>query len=279
MVSKFRRPTSLIEAGFLTVLCGLTAVAAEKPLAIPGGSTLRVRLGTTLTDKTNETGDKFTGVVTIPIVVNGEEVVPAFSQVTGHVAFIKPSGRVRGRAQMRIVVDSLLTPDNLNYPLAGTLEDAQGGVCGDTTVAGQGKADEEGTITGCGKSTKKAVKDAAIGAAIGAAGGASVGAATRGGCDVYGNCYPSSGPSMGADIGYGAAAGVGTALIYTLLKHEKHIVLTSGMELIFTVNRTTEADSAAPGENAAAGATAGTVGSPAADAPPPNKFLSAQPTN
>ncbi len=241
-----KRFTNFITAGFLAALVGLAALAAEKPGAIPAGSILRVRLNTTLTDKTNQTGDRFTGAVTVPIVVNGQEVVPAFSQVSGHVAFVKPSGRVRGRAQMRIVVDSLWTPESVVYPLSGTLEDTQGGVCGDTTIAGKGKADEEGTITGCGKSKKKAVKAAALGAGIGAAGGASVGAATRGGCDYYGNCWPSSGPGIGTDIGYGAAAGAGTALIYSLFRHEKHIVLTQGMELIFTVNRTTTPEGAPP---------------------------------
>jgi hypothetical protein len=44
---------------------------------------------------------------------------------------------------------------------------------------------------------------------------------------------------MGADIGYGAAIGAGTALLYSLLRHEKDIVLVQGTELTFIVNRTT----------------------------------------
>jgi len=227
----------------------MAALAAENPAPpapIPAGSTLRVRLETTLTDKTNTTGDPFNGVVTEPIVVNGQEVVAKFSMVTGHVAFVKPSGRVRGRAQMRIVIDRLTTPDNVVYPLSSTLEDTHGGVCGDTSVAGKGKADEEGTITGCGKSKKDAAKAAAIGAAVGAGAGATVGLASRGGCDYYGNCYPGSGPGIGASIGYGVGIGAGTTLIYSLLKHEKHIVLVEGSQLTFTVNRSTTADETAP---------------------------------
>lgn len=243
----FRKLRSFLGLGFLAAMLGLTAFAAEKPAPIPAGTALHVRLETTLTDKTNKTGDLFTGMVAEPIVVNGKEIIPGFSQVNGHVAFIKPSGRVRGRAQMRIVVDNVTTPDNVTYPLAGTLEDTQGGVCGDTNIAGKGLTDEEGTITGCGKSKKKALKDAAIAAGVGAAGGASVGMATRGGCDYYGNCWPSSGPGVGTDIGVGATAGAGTALIYSLFKHEKHIVLTQGMELIFTVNRTTDAETTSAG--------------------------------
>ena len=44
---------------------------------------------------------------------------------------------------------------------------------------------------------------------------------------------------MGADIGYGAAIGASTALLYSLLRHEKDIILVQGSELTFVVNRTT----------------------------------------
>jgi hypothetical protein len=220
--------------------------SAEKPASIPAGSTLQVRLETTLTDKTNKSGDTFTGEVSEPVMANGKEVVPQYSTVNGHVAFVKPSGRVRGRAQMRIVIDNVITLDNVMYPLSSILQGAQGGVCEETTVIGKNKANEEGTITGCGKSKKQAAKAAAIAGAIGAAAGASIGMAGRGGCDYYGNCYPSTGPGMGTSIGYGIGIGAGTALLYNLLKHEKHIVLIEGMQLTFTVSRTTNADQSSP---------------------------------
>jgi hypothetical protein len=244
-------PRALGPAVLAAAILFSNAPAAEKPPAIPAGSTLRVRLGTTLTDKTNKTGDPFTGEVTDAIVVNGKEVIAQYSTVNGHLAFVKPSGRVRGKAEMRIVIDNITTPDNVVYPLSSILEDAQGGVCGDTTVIGKNsKANEEGTITGCGKSKKQAVKGAAIAAGIGAAAGATVGMAGRGGCDYYGYCYPQQGPGIGTSIGYGAGIGAGTALIYNLFKHEKHIVLVEGMHLTFTVNRTTAADeSAKPSPN------------------------------
>jgi hypothetical protein len=54
------------------------------------------------------------------------------------------------------------------------------------------------------------------------------------------------GHGMGADIGHGAAIGAGTALIYSLLKHEKDIILVQGTELTFIVNRTTEAKDLPP---------------------------------
>jgi hypothetical protein len=224
-----------------------TAVfATDKPVAVPAGASLRVKLGTLLSDKTSKVGDPFTAKVTYPIAVDGQEVIPTGSIVDGHVAFIKESGRVKGKAEMRLVVDRVTTLDDVIYPLSSTLQEAHDVNCNNSSVGSKvgdkGQSNEEGTITGCGKTKKDLMKDTAIGAGVGALGGLSTGMATRGGCDYYGNCYPQTGPGVGADIGYGVGIGVGTALVYNLLKHEKHIILVQGTPLTFIVSRTTDAD-------------------------------------
>src|SRR5579859_7024793 len=88
-------------------LFGVAIQAADKPLPIPAGSTLQVRLDTLLSDKTNKSGDPFTGVVMHPIMVDGKDVIPQYSAVKGHVTFVKQSGRIRGAAQLRIVIDNV----------------------------------------------------------------------------------------------------------------------------------------------------------------------------
>ncbi len=204
-------------------------------VTVPAGSTLHVRLTKTLTSKTSKTGDLFSGQVTEPVTVNGQDVVPTGSLVDGHVAMVKPSGRIAGKAEMRIVLDHVLTPDDVRISMAGSLEDAHGGPCASTA------GDDEGTIKGCGKSKKDAAKDAAIAGAVGAGAGATVGMGSKIECEYYGSC---GGPGMGASIGYGAAIGAGTALIYNLFKHEKEIVLVQGTDLTFVVNRTVTANAA-----------------------------------
>jgi hypothetical protein len=206
----------------------LSASAADAP-TIPPGTILHVRLGTTITSKTNKPGDTFTGDVLQAVVSGDQTIVPQGSTVSGHVAFLKPAGRIKGKAQMRIVLDSITTPDDQTLRLSSTLEDTHGGVCGNTAN------DEEGTIVGCGKSKKDAAKDAAIGAAIGAGAGSTVGMGKEIDCRYYGNC---GGPGLGGDILYGAGIGAGTALLYNLFKHEKEIILVQGSELTFVVNRT-----------------------------------------
>ncbi|MGH9455832.1 MAG: hypothetical protein ACRD2O_17885 [Terriglobia bacterium] len=225
------------------VCVSLAALGVDTPPpatpAIPAGTTLRVQLDTTLTDKTNKTGDTFVGEVSEPITVNGKEVIPKYSEVDGHIAFLKPSGRIAGKAQMRLVLDKIVTADNLVFPLNGSLEDAQGGVCAKTSNTGSTKADEEGTITGCGKSKKKALEAMGIAGGVGAGVGATIGMGNEMECMYYGYCPPSH---MGGDILHGAEIGAGTALVYMLFKHEKHIVLIQGSELTFLVNRTALAD-------------------------------------
>jgi hypothetical protein len=204
------------------------AAKAYRGLVLQAGSALHVRLQTTLTSKTNKTGDKFTGFVEQPVTVDGKIVVPRGSLVDGHVVMVKQSKRIKGVGQMRIVLDDITTEDGAEFFLNGSLEDAQGSPCAKTAN------DDEGTIKGCGKSAKSALKGAAIAGAMGAGAGATVGMGHEIDCNYFGNC---GGPSFGADIGYGAAIGAGAALIYNVFKHEKALVLLQGTHLTFIIDR------------------------------------------
>jgi len=216
----------------LTWTAAFSSLRAAEPTTIPPGTILHVKLQTTITSKTNKLGDTFSGLVLQDVLSGQETIVPEGSLVSGHVAFLKPAGRIKRKAQMRIVLDSITTPEEQEIRLSSTLEDTKGGVCGSTAN------DEEGTIVGCGKSKKDAAKDAAMGAAIGAGAGATVGMGHEIECRYYGNC---GGPGLGGDILYGAGIGAGTALLYNLFKHQKEIILLAGSELVFVVNRTLDA--------------------------------------
>jgi hypothetical protein len=208
--------------------------ANNKPtgLLLPAGSSLHVRLQTTLTSKTNKTGDKFSGYVEQPVTANGKTIVPVGSLVDGHVVMVKNSKRIKGVGQMRIVLDDITTENGDEFLLNGSLEEAQGSPCAKTA------SDSEGTLKGCGKSAKDAMKGAAIAGAMGAGAGATVGMGHEIECNYYGNC---GGPSFGADVAYGAAIGAGAALIYNVLKHEKPLVLLQGTHLTFVVDRSVTA--------------------------------------
>ncbi len=265
---------SAIRASAIMIVLAVTAAFAEDPKPqrpmLPAGSLIRVRLKTTLSDKTNKQGDPFTAMLYEPVTANGEEVIPAGSVLNGHVAFTKESGRVKGVAEMRLVADSIEVPEeSVRYNLTASLEEAQGADCQKVD-----NSSEEGTIKGCGKTAKGMAKNAAIGGAIGTAGGLMVGLAGRGGCNYYG-CWPDSGPGVGPSVLYGAAIGAGTALIYSIFKHNKHVILVQGAELTFVINRSTDSQGMPPenSEDAAAPAPPSDT-SPPADTTKPqsNKF-------
>lgn len=201
-------------------------------ILLPAGSSLHVRLQTTLTSKTNKTGDKFTGYVEQPVISNGKTIVPVGSLVDGHVVMVKKSKRIKGVGEMRIVLDDITTENGDEFLLNGSLEEAQGSPCA------KAASDSEGTIKGCGKSAKSALKGAAIAGAMGAGAGATVGMGHEIDCQYFGNC---GGPGFGADVGYGAAIGAGAALIYNVFKHEKALVLLQGTHLTFVVDRSVAA--------------------------------------
>jgi type IV secretion system protein VirB10 len=196
-------------AGMLVI--STVCFASEEAITLPAGSELHVQLITTLSSKTNETGDLWTGKVVEPIFGKGGEIVPEGSTVDGHITYVKGPGRVKGKGEMRLIVDSISTPDSSKYNIVASLKDASG-----TKVK-----DEEGTMQGPGKDEK----GTAVETGVGAAAGAGVGAIAHGGTGaLYG-------------MGIGAVAG----LAHGLLKKGKDIVLPSGTEMTFVISRDTTA--------------------------------------
>jgi len=203
---------SRITAGLAVMLIISTlSFAADDAITLPGGSELHVQLITTLSSKTNETGDMWTGKVVEPIFGKGGEIVPEGSTVDGHITYVKGPGRVKGKGEMRLVVDSISTPDRSKYDIVASLKDAEG----------EKVKDEEGTMQGGGKDNKATAKDAGIGAAA----GAGVGAIAHGGTGaLYG-------------MGIGALAGLARGI----LRKGKDIVLPQGTEMTFVISRDTTA--------------------------------------
>ncbi len=89
---------SRITAGLTAILVMATmSFAGEDAITLPAGSELHVQLITTLSSKTNDTGDLWTGKVVEPIFGKGGEIVPDGSTVDGHITYVKGPGRVKGQ--------------------------------------------------------------------------------------------------------------------------------------------------------------------------------------
>jgi hypothetical protein len=198
---------------FLTLILTLFAVpallvAADQALPeLPAGTRISVQLISTLSSSADKAGDVFTAQVEDPIFAGGMEVVPPGSTLRGHVTFVKPPGRVKGKAEMRLVADGIVLKNGRQYAFTGELaNDAESSVKVN---------DNEGTIEGKGKSGKQTAKDSGIGAAIGAGGGAIA--------------------AGGTGALYGAGIGAVAGLIHALAKHNKDVVLQPGTALTFVL--------------------------------------------
>lgn len=197
------------------VLPAFAVPAEEETLTLPAGSTLHARLMTTLSTRTNQNGDPFSAKIVEPIFYEGVEVVPAGSLLEGRVTYVKEPGRVKGVGEMRLIAETITTPeDEIKYSIAAGLEEAEG-------AEGAKVKDEEGTIKGPGKSKKGAAIESGVGAGVGAGAGA-IAAGGKGSL-------------------YGLAIGGLAGLIHNMSKKGKDIILPQGTELTFVINRTTTA--------------------------------------
>ena len=102
-----RRHSHLPAALLLLGVAASQAIGAAESLTLPAGSRLSVRLGQSLDTKRDKPGTPFTAHVTSPLVHEGRVVIPRGAVCHGHLTESKPSGRLKGRAVMRLRLDSV----------------------------------------------------------------------------------------------------------------------------------------------------------------------------
>ena len=196
----------------IVLAVGLTAWAVDgSDIALPSGTQLVVKLTNTLSTKGSEEGDPWAGKVAEPIFAGGQEVVPANSTVRGRVTFMEPAGRATGRGEMRLVAETISTPEQGTFTIIAQLKDAENGT-------GSKVKDAEGTIEGPGKSAKSTAKEAGIGAAVGAGGGMLI--------------------DGGKGALFGMAIGAIAGIIHSTAKKHQGVLLPPGTELTFVLDRT-----------------------------------------
>jgi hypothetical protein len=158
------------------------AAVPAKParLEVPTGTKLPLILHNAITTRNAHPGDPLYLETLFPIVLNNKILIPAGSYVQGEIVDAKRPGKVKGRGEMHIKLNSMILPNG--YTVDFNAVPTNAGTGGDESV------DKEGKIQG---DTDKAtdagtvIKGTAIGAGIG-------GIATRTG--------------TGAGIGAGAGA-------------------------------------------------------------------------
>src|SRR5882757_141776 len=80
---------------------------APKPIVIPAGTVLNVRLDQPVSSKTNKTGDPFQATVSSPIVIQGMTIVPTGARAGGTVTDAKDAGRFKGAASLTLALNTV----------------------------------------------------------------------------------------------------------------------------------------------------------------------------
>lgn len=190
----------------LLFLIPLLSSAAD----IPAGTHVLLKMVNSVSTRTAKAGDQVYLQTASPVAAGGQILIPVGTYVQGTVAEAKRSGRVKGRAEIALHLDTLTFASGKALKIAAPHVDSV-----DTDEHGQKVTDDEGTIKQAGsklQDTGRIAILAGTGAAIG-------GLATE------------SVKGAGIGAGVGGAVGVATALLTR--GHEVDLRAGSTLDVIF----------------------------------------------
>lgn len=136
-------------------------------VTVEPGTQLAIRLVDAIDTEKNKLGDTFHATLNSPLSVEGEEVVPAGSDVTGHIVDLKSAGKFAGQSELVLQLDSIVVGSR-TYNIQTDQYKKQGSSRGKNTAEKVGGGAIIGGIIG-------AIAGGGKGAAIGAAAGGGVG--------------------------------------------------------------------------------------------------------
>ena len=182
---KMRKYSSLtLKCALLFIFALPQVCSAAADATIPEGTWIYLQLNNHISTRNSE-GDVFKAIVTEPVTVGDRILIPKGSQVTGSIARILRPGRVKGKAAITLLFQTIEIPGRSPMPIMASLvgvgREGNSGLSTEGTIEGEGSTGKDfgrvmtpgligagiGTIAGGGK-----------GAGIGAGIGAAVGLAT-----------------------------------------------------------------------------------------------------
>ncbi len=136
-------------------------------LIIDQGTQFTVRLIDPIDSEKNQTGDTFHATLNAPLTSDGQEAVPAGTELTGHLVSVKSAGKFAGQSEVVLQLDSIASGGQ-TYSLQTDQYKKTGSSRGKSTAEKVGGGAVLGSIIG-------ALAGGGKGAAIGGAAGAGVG--------------------------------------------------------------------------------------------------------
>jgi len=180
------------------------AAGNGQTILIPAGTRLGVTLENGISTNSAKPGDSVYFRTSFPVTMNNKVVIPVGSYLRGEVTESKRPGRVKGKGQLRIRLNTLILPNGYTVDLNAEPHSADGGGT---------KTDSEGKITGPGGKGKDAATIATTTAT-----GAGIGAIAAGG--------------KGAGIGAGIGGVAGLAAVLLSRGPDAQLPRGSSMDLV-----------------------------------------------
>ncbi len=153
--------------------------ASGKKVSVPAGTRLAVVLENGISTRSAKAGDSLYFHTSFPVTQNNRVVIPVGSYIRGTLLDSKRPGRVKGKGEFRLRLESLIFPNGYTVDLLAAPRSADTG--------GRETTDSEGKITGPGGKGRDAgtvaettVTGAGIGAIAGGGKGAGIGAGIGG---------------------------------------------------------------------------------------------------
>jgi hypothetical protein len=147
-----------------------------KPIVVPAGTSLPIILSQSLSSKTSNAGEEFSGSLASSVSIDGIVAIPKGAEVRGVVTKSKKQGTFKGQGDLAIRLSSIRVSGK-SYPISSSTYAE--------SVKGKGK--RTGVVTGGGAAVGALIgglagggKGAAIGAGVGAGGGLAASGATGG---------------------------------------------------------------------------------------------------
>src|SRR5258707_990147 len=150
------------------------AAGSDQTIPVPAGTRIGVTLENGISTYSAKPGDSVYFRTSFPITINNKVVVPVGSYLRGEVTDAKRPGRVKGKGELRIRLNTMILPNGYTVDLNAEPR---------STDAGKTSTDSEGKIIGPGGKGKDAETVAAttgIGAIAGGGKGAGIGAGIGG---------------------------------------------------------------------------------------------------
>lgn len=125
---------------FCSLLLAIAA-GAQTNMALPAGTSIKVKLENTLSSFSSKEGDPFSGRITEAVVLDGKTVLPVGATVQGRVTKVNEPRRIAGKPTIGIFPETVVLPTGERYTLNATLVDTSLRNGTDVNTEGQFKGD------------------------------------------------------------------------------------------------------------------------------------------